>query len=346
MHTGIISFCDRVGYNIKSTDTKQTILNHIETKYHIRILQKQWIRVESENLPLLHKFPHSIALRSNGNPYFMYFGKYQDVNTIFYIDKKIQPGYQVPRIILGRGRFEDELFKDTILDVEMVKDTNGGWICLIHDLIVYRGNHLRHTPLTQRLQLLHNIFTNLYVPDDIMDVCLYHIKQYHPCTSSGFNELLEFSKQLPYTTRGIYFVPNTMNQRQKLFNFDESIIKKVIRKVKDNPEFQVVPTETKSSSSSEVEVPIQRPLSKKTIVSETKEGEAIFYLKKTESPDIYDIYRTENGTHKEGTACVASLNTSKLLRNSFRDATVAMSIPFRCQWNESFQKWMPIQAVE
>lgn len=340
MHTGIISFCDRVGYNIKSTDTKHTILNHIESKYNIRILQKQWVRLEQENLTLLQKSPHYVTLRSNGNPYFMYFGKHQDVNTIFYIDKKIQPGYQVPRIILGRGRFEEDLFKDTILDVEMVKDLKGGWICLIHDLIVYRGNHLRHTPLTQRLQLLHHIFNNLYVPDEIMDVCLYHIKQYKPCTSDGFNDLIDLSKNLPYTTRGLYFVPNTMNQRQKLFNFDESIIKKVIRKVKDNPEFQVVATETKSSSSSDVEVQIP---SKKTVSVE--KNESIFYLKKTEFPDIYDIYRSESGLQKEGTACVPGLTTSKLLRSAFRDATVAMSIGFKCQWNEAFQKWMPIQQI-
>lgn len=336
MHTGIISFCDRVGYNIKSTDTKQGILNHIETKYNIRILQKQWVRLETDSLPLLNKYPHFLTLRSNGNPYFMYFGKYQDVPTIFYIDKKIQPGYQVPRIILGRGRFDEELFKDTILDVEMVKDSKGGWLCLIHDLIVYRGNHLRHTPLVQRLQLLYHIFTNSYVPDDIMDVCHYHIKQYLPCTAEGFQSILDLSSKLPYTTRGLYFVSNTMNQRQKLFNFDESIIKKVVRKVKDNPEFQVVSSPTRSSSSSEKEMPIT-----KMVVKE----ENVFYLKKTEHPDIYDIYRNETGTQKEGTACVPTMATSKILRNAFRDATVAMILPFKCSWNNTFQKWMPIQYL-
>lgn len=336
MHTGIISFCDRVVYNIKSTDTKQQLLTELECKYNVRILQKQWVRLEKENLDLITKTTHFMTLRSNGNPYYMYFGKYQDVNTLFYIDKKVQPGYQLPRIILGRGQFDNDLFKDTLIDCEMVKDVNAGWVCLIHDLIVYRGTAMRHTPFPQRIQLLINMFHNMYIPDDTMDVCLFHIKQYKTCSLNGMNELIELSKELPYTSRGLYFVPNMMNQRQKLFNFDESLIKKVFRKVKDNPEFQK--TNVISTSSSDIEEVQHRP-----IVVET-EGERMFYLKKTENPDIFDIYSSDQSTQSIGYACVSTMQTSRILRTAFRDATVAMYIKFICTWNKQFERWMPIRT--
>jgi hypothetical protein len=50
MHTGIISFCDRVAYNIKSNDIKDNILNYIYTLYNIRIIQKHYHKLDENNI--------------------------------------------------------------------------------------------------------------------------------------------------------------------------------------------------------------------------------------------------------------------------------------------------------
>ena len=43
MHLGVISFCNRVAHNIKSNDIKTEILNEIEQKYNIKIIQKHFL---------------------------------------------------------------------------------------------------------------------------------------------------------------------------------------------------------------------------------------------------------------------------------------------------------------
>ena len=42
MQTGNISFCEKTALNIKSDHTKKLILNNIEEKYDIKVLQKHF----------------------------------------------------------------------------------------------------------------------------------------------------------------------------------------------------------------------------------------------------------------------------------------------------------------
>lgn len=348
MHTGIISFCDRVGYNIKSSDTKETILHELHGKYQIQILQKHWHKLDAEAVAHLYRSPHFTCLRSNGNPYYMYFTHFDDVPIIFFIDKKIQPGYQVPRIILGRGKWHHELFQGTLMEGEMVKDQYGGWVYLINDVIAYKGEYMWRLTLPERIEYAFRILHECYTPDPILDVCTFQVKRYAHATQEGIQQLLELSQIIPYTSRGIYFWPFSRKFKPKLYNFDESLIKAVTRKVKDNPEFREAPTGP---------VPADHALDEKqesenTTHSDEKKidtphvTENVFWLRKTENPDVYDVYVSANASsQKQGIAHVPSLQMSKMLRSEFKDTTVAMSIPFECIWDEKWQKWLPLRRA-
>ena len=76
MHLGVISFCDRIAYNIKSNDVKTDILEEIDKKYNIKIIQKHFFRLTEESVNHIIATPHVVSIRSNGNPYFLYFTKY------------------------------------------------------------------------------------------------------------------------------------------------------------------------------------------------------------------------------------------------------------------------------
>ena len=131
MHTGIISFADRIVHNIKTNDTKDMILEQLYSLYNIKIIQKHYHKVDEHNIKHLKNNPHLLCLRFNGNPYLIYFTLHNDIPIIYLIDKKIHPGYQKPRILLLRGMFDEALFKNTLIDGEMVKCNNGKWIFLI-----------------------------------------------------------------------------------------------------------------------------------------------------------------------------------------------------------------------
>lgn len=279
------------------------------------------------------------CLRSNGNPYYMFFSRYEDVPIIFYIDKKVQPGYQKPRIILGRGLFEETLFDNggTVIDGEMVKDADGQWIFLINDVVVFRGTYLEDVPLPKRLLHAYTILQS-FKPDPIIDMCTFQVKQYCYASKEGLDFLLDFANKLPYTNRGIYFCPYYMQHKPKLYNFDASLIKEVHRKVKDNPEFR------EKGANEEVAPSVPSPEVPQISPSLCNEGEILMWLRKTEYPDVYDVYESQTQTKSIGVAHVQSLSMSKKLRAAFKDLTVTMSIPFRCKYNETFKKYEPIVA--
>jgi hypothetical protein len=344
MHTGIISFCDRVRYNIKSPETKDVVLGDLEARYGIRVLQRHWHRLEPSTVQQVQRFPHWACLRSNGNPYYMYLTTFDDINIIYFVDKKVQPGYERPRIILGRGRFADDLFKGTVLDGEMVRRTDQpGWVFLVNDVVSYRGEFLQNMPLPRRLSKAYEMFRTAYTPDPFQDVCSFLVKRYVLPTRAAVEGLVELSKTLPYTSRGVYLWPHSSRAKPKLINFDDSLVKSVHRKVKDCPDFRqkdqtpMPPPEPVSS------LPLPPPELVETVLPE---GDKVLWLRKTENPDIYDVYTTQQCQEKLGTACIQTLVMSKRMRGVFKDLTVATSVPYVCSYNSSFDKWVPVRRAD
>jgi hypothetical protein len=341
MHLGQISFCDRINYNIKDSDIKDDILRELNELCQIQILQRHWHRLDEDSIKYLQRQPHLTCLRSNGNPYYMYFTLYEDVPIVYYIDKKVQPGYQRPRIILCKGLWDKELFKGTLLDGEMVKTFDNKWIYLINDILAYKGEYLASEALPDRLEHAIEMLDKYYTEDSTMDVCKYQVKKYARCTQQGVGALVELSKDLNYTSRGLYFYPFSCKYKPKLINFDDSLIKSVVRKVKDVPDFMV-------SSQSEV---VKPEISKEVEIDkkEVDKNDKTLWLRKTENPDVYDVYTTDHGmvnNTRIGIACVQTMTTSKMLRSIFKDTTVAIYIPFNCKYNESANKWVPMHQVK
>lgn len=350
MHTGIISFCDCISFNVKSSDTKDIILNGLEKKYGIRILQKHWFALDDKQFEYINKIPHLVCARSNGNPYFLYFTKYEDVNQIMYIDKKVQPGYEKPRIILSKGQFDDEIFENTLIEGEMVKDNKKQWIFLINDILLYKGKYLKDVYLQERLKYVYEMLEKHYKSDDIMDVCQYQVKKYVPCNKQSIIDLLQFTEKLPYTNRGLYFMSQSMKYKPKLINFNDELIKSVFRKVKDNPEF-IEKNNREQNKEIETSISISIPVltQKEEINTEEivlQDKEKLLWLKKTEQPDIYDLYEKDTALDKIGIACIPGLRTSKMLRAIFKDLNVATAICFLCEYNSVFNNWTPIKIIK
>jgi hypothetical protein len=294
-------------------------------------------------------------LRSNGNRYYLYFTLYNDIEIIYYIDKKIHPGYQRPRIILGRGLFDKSLFKNTLLDGEMVKCKDESWTFLINDIIVYEGVQLTNKTLPERLAIIYNILETKYTPDETIDVCCYKVKNYYYMYKESIQEMIETSNKLNYTCRGIYLWSYDLKYKPKLYNFDESTIVSVIRKTKDKTEFQTLdkPCSDEEADKNVQELPISNiPISisntkAETVIPALSDKEKILFLVKTHEPDIYKLYETENilNTNSIGIALVQTLSVSKMLRNAFRDKNVATWIRFKCKYNEKFEKWEPLSII-
>jgi len=360
MHTGIISFCDRVAFNIKSNDIKDIILNNMQSLYNIRIIQKHYHKIDEQNIKYIKSLPHLICLRTNGNPYYMFFTKYYDVPIIYFIDKKIHPGYQKPRIILARGMFNVSLFENTLLDGEMVKNKDNKWTFIINDIIGYENTCLNKITLPERLKIIYNLFENKYTPNDVIDVCNYKIKTYYNTYKESISELINISKILDYTCRGIYFWSYDLKHKPKLYNFNEENIIDVVRITKDNAVFKTF-EDNKSINKEQEQIQEQLPRQEqeqnpqkeqlqihKQVSNENCEEYKILWITKTEEPDVYNVYDNENTltTQKLGIALVPSLQISKMIRMSFRDKNAATIVKFKCLFNNKFNKWEPREYIE
>ena len=371
MQTGVISFCDRINYNIKSLETKDVILNDMQRLFNVQILQRHWFHFDEKCYEQMIHNPHLACLRSNGNPYYMFFTKYEDVPIIYFIDKKIHPGYQKPRIMLGRGLWDPSLFANTILDGEMVKDKYNGWVFLINDMIAYKGKYLIRETLPNRLELAIELLDTCLTVDPTIDCCRYQVKQYVYPNQEGVNALFDLSKNLPYTSRGMYFYPYTLKYKPKLVNFDETLIKSVVRKVKDMPDYQdgsiSAPIQTIEQVKPDVEtvkpvVDIVKPVVDIVksieeinfpVISTENNSSEHYMLRKTELPDIYEVYalNTQSNTAnsrgaKLGTAYIQNMKVSKMMRSIFKDTTVATYVKMQCIYKKDINKWLPISLVD
>ena len=337
---GIISFSDRVAFNIKSNDHKDIILDQMKALYDIKILQRHHHNLDNNNINFILS-NHLMNLRSNGNRYYLYFTLYNNIETMYFIDKKIHPGYQRPRIIFGRGLFDKKLFKNTLLDGEMVKCKDNTWTFLINDIICYEGVFLNKKMLPERLKIIYNMLETQHTPDETVDVCNYKVKRYFNMYKEAIETIMELSSNLNYTCRGIYICPYDIRYKPKLYNFDESSVINVVRKTKDITEFNS--GSTASSGSTAAVAPSVPTIEHITPTNEEK----ILYIVKTNEPDIYNVYDNEDVLNKPsiGIALVQTLNDSKLLRNSFRDKNAITNIKFACVYVDKFKKWRAVRQV-
>jgi len=339
---GIISFSDRVAFNIKSNDHKDIILDQLKTLYNIKILQRHHHNLDNNNVNFILS-NHLMNLRSNGNRYYLYFTLYNNIETMYFIDKKIHPGYQRPRIIFGRGLFDKKLFKNTLLDGEMVKCKDNSWTFLINDIICYEGFYLNRKILPERLKIIYNMLEYQYTPDETIDLCNYKVKSYFNMYKESIENIMELSNKLNYTCRGIYIWPYDIKYKPKLYNFDESSVINVVRKTKDITEFQSMEPDKTVAKIDIVNIAKVET----EIINVLNNEEKILYIVKTIEPDIYNVYDNEDVLNKPkiGIALVQTLSDSKLLRNEFRDKNAITNIKFVCVFVEKFKKWRALRPA-
>lgn len=324
-----ISFCDKIGYNIRSDETKKHILDIIENKYNIKIVAKHFERFEDErSLKILNNNPHLVCLRSNGNPYLLFLTRHNFNNIAVFIDKKVQQGYFLPRMIIthvmmGKG----ELHQDTIFDGEMVKTKDGHWLYLMNDLLVHRGVYLHNVNLVRRMNLLYSILERDYVPND-MSPYQIAVKRYFNYDNAK-EDLESYIKQLPYTCRGIYFKPLFLKFREILLNFDDTLVKKVKREKYGNNFMLEVPKVQPQIDVEETQAPCDTSL-------------RTFFTRKTATPDVYELL--DNHCKVMGIACINTMKLSKKMQEVFSEKNLVDRVELPYEFNERFKKWVPLLA--
>lgn len=338
MRIGDISFCDKIGYNIRSDETKKQILDKLEKKYGIRIIARHYDKFDqARSIPVLTRNPHLICARSNGNPYMLYLTRYNFVDICIFIDKKVQQGYFLPRMIVSHlmiGR-DPAVHDDTILHGEMIKKNDGSWVFAINDMTVYKGRLLYEENLVKRLNCVYALLESEYIEDDMTPFKLV-VKKFF--AYDEVEALEKHIKSLPYTCRGLYFKPLFIKFRDILFNFDDALVKKVER-YKVGGTFMLNTGEEQVGGTPPPPPKLQQHTSNTAVKKTPTQTHTKYYTKKTSSPDVYDIF-DEHGV-SVGIACIPTLALSKKMRLLFETKTIIDKVHLPYVYSDKFSKWVP-----
>ena len=317
-----LSFCSDAAHNVVNPEAKQYIMNRLKEKHNININKKHAFILNQKSVYFLEKTQHIISIKSSGTNYYLYLTNINNINYCFYIDRKIKSGYTYPRIISVKYSFSDEVFEDTLLDGELVRDQddNDSWIFLITDLLVLKGKKLECN-IVNRFNLLYEMLTNNYNKNHELDICPLIVKKLF--LYKDYDELItRFIPSLPYKTNGLYFNSLNTKHANQLFLFktgNNHHSKKQFAKKEHN---NVKKNENEKSSN------------------------IILKIVKTEKSDIYNLFcQNRNEAHKLGMAHISNLRTSKMIRKLFQ-GTSGENILVNCKYNEKFNKYEPISKAE
>jgi hypothetical protein len=212
-----ISFCDKQCSNINDNKVKAQIIEHLESKYTIHAVSRDYNIINPNTLRIISFHQHIITPYSNGNPYLLYLTKIDGINCCIYIDKKLKDGYTFPKMHCVKYRFNDDIFeKDTILSGELVKDNERRWFFLIDNILLYKGMNTSEKNIISKFELIHNIMNNEYQQDKYLEICPLQVKKLF-LYKDVRKMVNEFIPNLSYTCKGIVFY--TLNNKCSNFAF-------------------------------------------------------------------------------------------------------------------------------
>jgi hypothetical protein len=200
-----ISFCDKECYNINNNKTKEILLDYIQDKHNIQVIDRQYVNINPHMMRNISNNEHIVSTFTNGNPYLLYLVRIDDTPCCIYIDRKLKSGYSYPKIHCVTYKFDNKLFdNETIFTGELIRDINRDWQFLISDALLINGENTKSKNVLARFQNINTILENHYMPDRDNDICPIYSKrlfQYHDIEYI-FNDYLP---KLSYVCKGLVF---------------------------------------------------------------------------------------------------------------------------------------------
>ena len=348
-----LSFCGEVAHNVVNKEAKEFILKQLKTKYNIAINDNRAYILHEKSVYFLEKTQHIMSIKSSGTNYLLFFTRINNTNYCFYIDRKIAPGYTVPRIIATKYGFDDSVFQDTLLDGELVKNDSNQWMFLITDLLVSEGVKLQ-TNIISRFNTLYSILKTKYTVDKDFDICPLVVKKLFKYSEYDYL-ITQFIPSLSYKTKGIYF--NTLNTKHanQLFIFpNENHRKSKSNRHSDGHTGGGVGDTSYDKSNryqnkSSLNIGAHSNTECGTGSSEdgksAKNDSLIFKLQTTTTPEIYNLYFKDNEDliKYSKPAYIHGIKTSKLIRKLLNGTN---STYVYCRYNTKQNMWEPMSKAE
>ena len=308
------SFCDIMIDNITTNKDKEYILSQL----HIVCKKKysdRYAKVYNDRYINNLKNPHIICLKSSGTPYLMYITKLNNTNYCFLIDKKIKDGYDYPKIFIIPISFHNDVYNNTLLECELIRDNHKKWFISINDSYYMNGKSTKNTVIIDRINDINIMLTDRLNNSEFLNTCTLQVKRYFDYKDISFIDK-EFIPLLSYNIRGYYLIPMNTEYSKILYllNKQNNIISTNTKNVKVDKKIKSNPKNTNNNN--------------------------IFRIVKTTKPDVYDLLKKSNDEYmREGILLVQTLEESHKLGEYFRDRDILDEVFIECNYDNYFNKW-------
>ena len=310
---------------ITNTMHIQELTNRI-SQYGIDIEYKRYHFLDKNRANELKQKEHSFVLNTYGAKYLLFLTYVNFKPYALYINRKNSTFFLV------KTRFDVSLYQDTIFEGETIK-INEKWYFYIGDCLVHKKTNLVVKSYTTRYEILGNILADDYVSDSYMEPFeLIQKNKFEYDDIMGVkNRLIE---KLPFRVNGYVFKCLEAASYDILYIFPECRNK---QPDEESPKNGGNSSSTLSSQS--VGNIIQQSFQQKC------KDEAKFLMKKTEFPDVYEIYMFDSSNAKKakvGYAGIPNIECSVMVKNWFIDKE---EIYAKCKKNPINEKWIPVQLM-
>ena len=319
---------------------------------------KYYSFLNKKNLNSLKNYTFFVLLKSFGKNYVLFLTNIDEKNYCIFINKK----NNVMNIV--NINFENELFKGTLLDGEIVKNNENKYIFLVNDLPYYKGNSL----ITKNFDERNKILEKVLIDDYKLDNELYISKKKY-FKFKEINDLVDnYSKVLSYRCSGLLFKNNTNFGDNYLFSFpecrsDSKILKNGVtidnQKVIIKEEHKIIsPKQNLKKELNEDEELFGELENVNNNNEDIKNKKTCnFMINPTSLPDIYELYcySSNNNIEKYAYASVPNIDTSNYIKSIVNFDNINENVLTKikrnnatfveCNYHKGFKKWIPFKKV-
>ena len=325
MHS--IKFGNKKGLNIASDVIKNDIKSLVKSLGTFDIKGKYYNFLNKRNINSLKNNKFLVTPSTFGKKFVLFLSIYKNKNYCIFINKKNEI------MVISRFRFNIDLFSGTLFDGEFIKEMNGNWVYIINDIAYYKGKNIITLNFTERYEIINDILKYEYESDSNLSVCSIILKEYFEL--KYIKDLCKnYLNNLDYKTSGLYF--------KNVNNFSENylyIFPECRSDLKEN--FNISEKEqNKINKINKINKDIEK-------LDEYNKKTCIFTIKRTNLPDIYDLFTNNSYNILENYSIVGvpSIETSVYLKKVFKESE-NNNINFECEYNKKFKKWIPLKVTD
>ena len=207
MKTSPVTFCSSSVEQIIDHHTKTTLMESIRQCVNINIAERTFRPVKNIKDLMYLQNPHLITVATRCQRWLMYLTQVNHKNVCVLIERSIKPGYPYPKMLVVPYHFNEILYQNTLMDLEVIDNAKGHDtpLILVCDILMMKNRDVSVWDPVRRMNTLHIIFGKQFTDNMQLQPSAIQIKRLF-CINN-FDDLIVFLRTLPYEVKGLHFLP-------------------------------------------------------------------------------------------------------------------------------------------